>query len=98
MGVVSSQFEGTNCFTANRTLDPFVPRGVESLGDGLPVHYSLLSCCSTIRNLGVVSRNLSELDDLGLPDFEGGGPGKAKRPVIENDDIPLGTGEETAPA
>jgi len=52
------------------------------------------------RDYREVHRNLSELEDLGLIDFEGGGPGKAKRPITEYDDIeidiPLGSNEEPA--
>lgn len=54
------------------------------------------------RDYREVHRNLTELNDLGLIHFEGGGPGKAKRPVVEYDDIevaiPLGSNEEFAPA
>lgn len=54
------------------------------------------------RDYREVHRNLSELHDLGLIRFEGGDPGKAKRPVVEYDDIevtiPLGSDEEPAPA
>lgn len=39
------------------------------------------------RDYKEVHRNLSELEDLGLIRFEGGGPGKAKTPVVEYDDI-----------
>lgn len=50
------------------------------------------------RDYREVHRNLSELEDLGLIVFEGGGQGKAKQPVVEYDDIevaiPLGSGEE----
>lgn len=52
------------------------------------------------RDYREVHRNLSELEDLGLIDFEGGGPGKAKRPVVEYDDIevaiPLDSNKEPA--
>lgn len=52
------------------------------------------------RDYREVHRNLTELEDLGLLRFEGGGPGKAKRPVVEYDDIevaiPLGSDEELA--
>ena len=54
------------------------------------------------RDYREVHRNLSELEDLGLIHFEGGEPGKAKRPVVDYDDIevaiPLGSDEEPAPA
>jgi len=50
------------------------------------------------RDYREVHRNLTELEDLGLLAFEGGGQGKAKRPVVEYDDIevaiPLGSGQE----
>lgn len=50
------------------------------------------------RDYREVHRNLSELEDLGLIHFEGGAPGKAKRPIVEYDDIevaiPLGSGEK----
>jgi predicted transcriptional regulator len=52
------------------------------------------------RDYREVHRNLSELEDLGLIRFEGGDPGKAKKPVIEYDDIevaiPLESGENAA--
>jgi len=35
------------------------------------------------RDYREVHRNLTELEDLGLITFEGGAPGKAKRPVVE---------------
>lgn len=54
------------------------------------------------RDYREVHRNLSELADLGLIHFEGGEPGKAKRPVVEYDEIevaiPLGSDEEPATA
>lgn len=54
------------------------------------------------RDYREVHRNLSELEDLGLIRFEGGEPGKAKRPTIEYDDIevsiPLGSDEREAAA
>lgn len=39
------------------------------------------------RDYRDVHRNLTELADLGLLRFRGGGPGKAKTPVVEYDDI-----------
>lgn len=52
------------------------------------------------RDYREVHQNLTELEDIGLLHFEGGGPGKAKTPVIEYDDIlirlPLGSNEEPA--
>jgi predicted transcriptional regulator len=41
------------------------------------------------RDYREVHRNLAELEDLGLVQFEGGDPGKAKRPVVEYDDIEI---------
>lgn len=54
------------------------------------------------RDYREVHRNLTELHDLGLIHFDGGGPGKAKRPIVEYDDIevaiPLGSDREPATA
>jgi len=54
------------------------------------------------RDYREVHRNLSELEDLGLIVFEGGGQGKAKQPVVEYDNIEvaisLGSNEEPVSA
>ncbi len=46
------------------------------------------------RDYKQVHRNLSELEDVGVIEFEGGGPGRAKKPVLGYDgleiDIPFG--------
>lgn len=39
------------------------------------------------RDYKEVHRNLTELADLGLLRFRGGDPGKAKKPIVEYDDI-----------
>lgn len=56
------------------------------------------------RDYKQVHRNLSELEDIGVIDFEGGGPGRAKKPVLAYDgleiDIPFARSEDivgTAP-
>lgn len=45
------------------------------------------------RDYKQVHRNLSELEDVGVIEFEGGGPGKAKKPILAYDaleiDIPF---------
>jgi len=52
------------------------------------------------RDYKQVHRNLSELDDIGVIEFEGGGSGRAKRPVLAYDgleiDIPFVGSEDTA--
>jgi len=51
------------------------------------------------RDYKQVHRNLSELDDIGVIEFEGGGSGRAKRPVLAYDgleiDIPFAGSEDT---
>jgi predicted transcriptional regulator len=52
------------------------------------------------RDYKQVYRNLSELDDIGVIEFEGGGSGRAKKPVLAYDgleiDIPFAGPEDTA--
>lgn len=49
------------------------------------------------RDYRDVHRNLSELESLGVVQFEGGGPGKAKKPIVPYDeiDITLSLGEDS---
>jgi predicted transcriptional regulator len=50
------------------------------------------------RDYKQVHRNLSELDDIGVIEFEGGGPGRAKKPSLAYDgleiDIPFTDADE----
>jgi predicted transcriptional regulator len=50
------------------------------------------------RDYKQVHRNLSELEDIGVIEFEGGGPGRAKKPVLAYDgleiDIPFAGSED----
>jgi len=52
------------------------------------------------RDYKQVHRNLSELEDIGVIEFEGGGSGRAKKPVLAYDgleiDIPFAGSEDTA--
>lgn len=52
------------------------------------------------RDYREVHRNLTELESLGLVRFDGGGPGRAKQPVVEYDDleihVPIGNEAGTA--
>jgi predicted transcriptional regulator len=41
------------------------------------------------RDYKQVHQNLSELEDIGLLEFEGGGPGRAKRPVLIYDGLEI---------
>ena len=41
------------------------------------------------RDYKQVHRNLTELDDIGVITFEGGGPGQAKRPVLAYDGLEI---------
>ncbi len=54
------------------------------------------------RDYRDVHRNLNELADLGLIHFDGAEPGKAKRPIVNYDDIevviPLGSTREPVSA
>jgi predicted transcriptional regulator len=51
------------------------------------------------RDYKQVHRNLSELEDIGVIEFEGGGSGRAKKPVLAYDgpeiDIPFAGSEDT---
>jgi len=51
------------------------------------------------RDYKQVHRNLSELEDIGVIEFEGGGSGRAKKPVLAYDgleiDIPFASSEDT---
>jgi len=51
------------------------------------------------RDYKQVHWNLSELDDIGVIEFEGGGSGRAKRPLLAYDgleiDIPFAGSEDT---
>lgn len=51
------------------------------------------------RDYKQVHRNLSELEDIGVIKFEGGGSGRAKKPVLAYDgleiDIPFARSEDT---
>jgi len=42
------------------------------------------------RDYKQVHRNLSELEDLGVIEFEGGGSGRAKKPVLAYDGLEIG--------
>jgi predicted transcriptional regulator len=39
------------------------------------------------RDYKQVYQNLSELDDIGIIEFEGGGPGRAKKPILAYDGL-----------
>ena len=41
------------------------------------------------RDYKQVHRNLSELEDIGVIDFEGGGPGRAKTPTLAYDGLDI---------
>jgi len=41
------------------------------------------------RDYKQVHRNLSELDDIGVIEFEGGGPGRAKKPSLAYDGLEI---------
>lgn len=51
------------------------------------------------RDYKQVHRNLSELEDIGVIEFEGGGSGRAKKPILAYDgleiDIPFAGSEES---
>ena len=51
------------------------------------------------RDYKQVHRNLSELEDIGVIEFEGGGSGRAKKPVLAYEgleiDIPFADSEDT---
>lgn len=51
------------------------------------------------RDYKQVHRNLSELENIGVIEFDGGGPGQAKKPVLAYDgleiDIPFTNSEDT---
>ncbi|MEF8884403.1 MAG: transcriptional regulator [Haloarculaceae archaeon] len=51
------------------------------------------------RDYKQVHRNLSELEDIGIIEFEGGGSGRAKKPVLAYDgleiDIPFAGSEDS---
>jgi predicted transcriptional regulator len=51
------------------------------------------------RDYKQVHRNLSELEDIGVIEFEGGGSGRAKKPVLAYDgleiDIPFADSDES---
>ena len=51
------------------------------------------------RDYKQVHRNLSELEDIGVIEFEGGGSGRAKKPILAYDgleiDIPFAGSEDT---
>ncbi|WP_254840411.1 transcriptional regulator [Natronomonas marina] len=51
------------------------------------------------RDYKQVHRNLSELEDVGVIEFEGGGPGRAKKPILAYDgleiDIPFAGSEDS---
>ena len=92
-------------FDSYRTLSRFLSdRNLELLETITKEHPESIRGLARLvdRDYREVHRNLTELEDLGLIEFEGGGPGKAKRPVVEYDDIevaiPLGGNEEPAPA
>ena len=97
--------EPTLNFDSYRTLSRFLSdRNLELLETISRDHPESIREAARLvdRDYREVHRNLTELEDLGLIDFEGGGPGKAKRPVVEYDDIevaiPLASNEEPAPA
>ena len=52
------------------------------------------------RDYKQVHRNLSELEDIGVSEFEGGGSGRAKKPILAYDsleiDIPFAGSEDSA--
>jgi predicted transcriptional regulator len=54
------------------------------------------------RDYKQVHRNLSELEDIGVIEFEGGGPGRAKKPTLAYDgleiDIPFAGSDESVGA
>ncbi|WP_220222419.1 HVO_A0114 family putative DNA-binding protein [Haloplanus salinus] len=41
------------------------------------------------RDYKQVHRNLSELHDIGVVEFEGGGPGRAKKPILAYDGLEI---------
>jgi len=51
------------------------------------------------RDYKQVHRNLSELEDIGVIELEGGGPGRAKKPVLAYDgleiDVPFAGSEDS---
>ncbi|MEE6210319.1 transcriptional regulator [Salarchaeum sp. III] len=77
------------------------PKNLELL-DAISQHdpESIRATASIVdRDYKQVHRNLSELEDIGVIEFEGGGPGQAKRPTLVYDgleiDLPFVGSNET---
>jgi len=72
--------------TLNRLLSPKNLELLSAIAEGEPA--SIREAAELVdRDYKQVHRNLSELADIGVIEFEGGGPGRAKRPVLAYDGL-----------
>ena len=87
--------------TLSRLLSPTNLELLEAISEHEPA--SIREAADLVdRDYKQVHRNLTELDDIGILEFDGGGVGHAKRPVLAYDgleiDIPFTKSDEHAGA
>lgn len=74
--------------TLDRLLSPKNLELLSAIAEGEPA--SIRETADLVgRDYKQVHRNLSELEDIGVIEFEGGGPGRAKRPVLAYDGLEI---------